>query len=307
MQKKYNNDELINLAELWQETWRKKFYIIAVCILFAICSIIYTLTLPNTYKASTLLSPVNSNTSANSLGGLANQLGSLASIAGINLAASQADKTALTLEILQSRSFIEKFIQDHNLLVPLMAAKNWEPETNTLIIDSEIYNESKKEWLRSVSPPKQAKPSLWEAYQNFLERIEITQDKTTSIINISIEYYSPTLAKQWLTWLITDINEFMRHQDQVETKASIDYLNKQLKLTQISNMENVFYQLIEEQTKSMMLIHVKSEYVLKTIDPAQVPDTKESPKRALIVIIGTMLGGFIALIFILVRYFTKSC
>jgi hypothetical protein len=45
-------------------------------------------------------------------------------------------------------------------------------------------------------------------------------------------------------------------------------------------METVFYQLIEEQTKNMMLTQVKAEYVLKTIDPAQVPEKKGCSKTS---------------------------
>ena len=71
-------------------------------------------------------------------------------------------------------------------------------------------------------------------------------------------------------------------------------------------METVFYQLIEEQTKSMMLTKVKAEYVLKTIDPAQVPDEKAKPKRALIVVLGTMLGGMLSVLIVLIRYFSNK-
>jgi LPS O-antigen subunit length determinant protein (WzzB/FepE family) len=71
-------------------------------------------------------------------------------------------------------------------------------------------------------------------------------------------------------------------------------------------METVFYQLIEEQTKNMMLTKVSAEYVLKTIDPAQVPEKKSGPKRALIVVLGTILGIILSIIVVLIRYFTKN-
>ena len=98
----------------------------------------------------------------------------------------------------------------------------------------------------------------------------------------------------------------MRDQAQEEAQNSIDYLTNQLENIQVSSMETVFYQLIEEQTKSMMLTMVKAEYVLKTIDPAQVPDEKDSPKRALIVVLGTMLGGMLSVLIVLIRYFSKK-
>ena len=51
---------------------------------------------------------------------------------------------------------------------------------------------------------------------------------------------------------------------------------------------------------------VKEEYILKTIDAAQVPDTKDKPKRALIVVFGTMLGGMLSIFIVLIRYFIKK-
>ena len=55
-----------------------------------------------------------------------------------------------------------------------------------------------------------------------------------------------------------------------------------------------------------MLAEVSQEYVLKTIDPANAPDEKAKPKRALIVVLGTMLGGILSLLIVLVRYFTNN-
>jgi LPS O-antigen subunit length determinant protein (WzzB/FepE family) len=98
----------------------------------------------------------------------------------------------------------------------------------------------------------------------------------------------------------------MRDQDQKEAQDSIDYLTLQLENIQVTTMETVFYQLIEEQTKNMMLTQVKAEYVLKTIDPPQVPDEKAGPKRALIVVLGTMLGGILSVLMVLIRYFSKK-
>ena len=70
-----------------------------------------------------------------------------------------------------------------------------------------------------------------------------------------------------------------------------EYLNEKLAETKVSSMEAVFYQLIEQQTKNMMLASIKDEYVFKVIEPPQVPELKDSPKRALMVLLGAILGG----------------
>lgn len=288
---------------LWRILWKRKFIIVFVGFIFAILSIFYALSKPNIYKASTVLYPATSESNTGGLASLAGQFGGLASMAGINLSGNGADKTVLAMEIIRSRSFIENFIAKHNLLVPLIAAKGWEPSSGKLIIDPELYNSEQKKWVRKSKAPFKTIPSAWEGYMKFLEVIAISQNDKTSMISITIDYYSPVLAQQWLSWLVADINEFMREQDKLEAEASIDYLTKQLEKTNIASMETVFYQLIEEQTKNMMLTHVKKEYIFKTIDPAQVPDIKSAPKRAIIVVVGTMLGGLLSILLILVRYY----
>ncbi|KGJ89917.1 Wzz/FepE/Etk N-terminal domain-containing protein [Colwellia psychrerythraea] len=305
LQNTQNQNDEIDLVELWQAIWIGKFTIIIISMIFAIASVFFALSKPNIYKASAILAPASNESGG--MGGMAGQLGGLASMAGINLGGGGGvDKTALALEIIKSRSFIENFIEKHDLLVPLMASKSWDMGSDTLILNKEVYDSSNKKWLREVKAPKTPEPSSWECYQKFSKLVSVSQDKKSSMVNIEIEFYSPTLAKQWLTWLIQDINEFMRAQDQIEAKASIDFLTSQLVNIKVATMETVFYQLIEEQTKNMMLTMVKKEYVLKTIDPAQVPDTKAGPKRALIVVLGTMAGGIVSIFIVLIRYFSHK-
>ncbi len=222
LQNTQNQDDEIDLAELWRAVWAGKFTIIIISMLFAIASILFALSKPNIYKASAILAPAADEGGAGGLGALAGQFGGLASMAGINLGGGGGDKTALALEIIKSRSFIESFIAKHDLLVPLMAAKNWDLATDTLILDEELYDEANNKWIREVKAPKKPEPSSWEAFRDFSEIITVSQDKASSMVNIDIEFYSPSIAKQWLTWLIKDINEFMREQDQIEAQASID-------------------------------------------------------------------------------------
>lgn len=306
MQKNQLKTDEINLDELWRAIWAGKKIITLISIVFAIASIFFALSQPNIYKASTILAPVSSEGGAGGLSALAGQFGGLASMAGINLGAEQSDKTDLALQIIKSRSFIERFIAKYDLLVPIMAGKNWDMATNTLILNQALYDSVDNKWKREVKAPKKAVPSYWEAFVVFSDLLSVSQEKSTSMITIELEYFSPTLAQQWLNWLVSDVNEFMREQDQQEAQDSINYLTSQLKETHIASMETVFYQLIEEQTKNMILTQVKAEYVLKTIDPAQVPEEKAKPKRALIVVLGTILGGVLSLIIVLLRYFSNK-
>jgi uncharacterized protein involved in exopolysaccharide biosynthesis len=298
-------DDEIDLAELWRAIWAGKWIIIAITSIFAVASVFYALSLPNIYKSEALLAPAEQQSGG--LGGMASQLGGLASLAGVNLGGGgNIDKTALALEIMKSRVFVSQFIDQHQLLVPLMASKGWNRDANELILDKKLYDKATNKWIREVKPPFTPRPSAQEAYKEFQKIVSASQDKTSSMVNISIKHHSPEIAKQWVNWLIDAINLEMKTRDLTEAQKSISYLEKQLSQTKVSELQDVLYQLIEEQTKTIMFANVREQYVFKTIDPALVPEIKDSPKRALICVLGVLLGGILAVMVVLIRYFSKK-
>ena len=58
---------------------------------------------------------------------------------------------------------------------------------------------------------------------------------------------------------------------------------------------------IEEQTKTIMLANSRPEYLFKTIDPAIAPERKAGPSRALTCVFGTLFGGFMGVMMVLIR------
>ncbi|WP_354623214.1 GNVR domain-containing protein [Psychromonas sp. MME2] len=72
--------------------------------------------------------------------------------------------------------------------------------------------------------------------------------------------------------------------------------------TSIAELRTVFYQMVEEQIKKRMIAEVQDEYVFKTIDPAVVAEEKAGPKRALICVLATLLGGMLGVAIVLVRF-----
>ncbi|TQV83023.1 LPS O-antigen length regulator [Aliikangiella coralliicola] len=302
-----SSDE-IDLKELWSAIWQGKWLIVGITFIFALGSIFYARSLPNEYRATVLLAPASSSNSS-SLGKLAGQFGGLASLAGINLGGAGAeDKSVVAMEIIKTWGFLEKFIEDNNIQVEVFAAKGWDKANNKLVIDSELYDEINKKWVRNFDSGKgqKAEPSSWELFDKIQSRIGISQDKSSGLISLSVEYFSPEIAKLWTDDLVKAINAHVQKQDREEAIKSIAYLNDKIKETNVADMQSVFYQLIEEQTKTLMLAEVSEEYVFKTISPAKVPEQKAKPKRALIVVLGIMLGGMLAVMIVLIQHFRRS-
>ena len=295
-------DNEIDFRDLIIVIWQGKWLIIAITIIFAVASIFYALSLPNIYKSEALLASVSDDVGMKVPG----QLGGLAALAGVNLGGGSSDKTGLALEIIKSRDFISRFINKYDLFVPLIAAKGWSRNDNVLEIDAKLYDSATQQWLRKVNAPFVAKPSLLESHEAFIKLLNVSQDTSSGMVRISIEHYSPFLAKKWLDLLIAEINEEMRQREITEAQNSIAYLNVQLATTNIADVRGMLFSLIEEQTKKLMLANVREEYVLKTVDPAIVPEKKAKPARALMVVMATFLAGMLAVFIVLIRHFYIS-
>jgi uncharacterized protein involved in exopolysaccharide biosynthesis len=295
----YQEDE-IDLRELFGIIWQGKWWIIAITFVFAVGSVIYSLSLPNIYKSEATLAPTE-EASGGGLSQMAGQLGGLASLAGVNLGGNSMDKTTIALEILKSRAFIKGFVEKYDILPELMAVEEWNRGTG-IVFNNEVYNPDTKEWVREVEPPQQPEPSSWEYVKVFRDQVlEVSKDDTTGLVTVAVNHQSPEIAEQWVVWLIEEINNHMRERDIQEAQRSLEYLDKELQNTSLSDMQQVFYQLIEKQTQTIMLANVRPEYIFQTLDPAVVPEQKAKPSRALICIIGTFLGGFLSVGFVLVR------
>lgn len=296
----YPDDE-IDLRELFATLWRGKWIIIAFTIIFAAAGVAYALYKPDIYQASALLAPAQDDAG----GRIGGQLSGLASLAGVNLGGGDANKTVIAKETLQSRAFLTDFVHRHNLAVPLMATKAWNMNAGEWIFDEDIYDASAQQWLNDENGQSQ-KPTDWDLVKQFRNQLSVSENKDNGMLTVSFKSLSPVAAKNWVEKLVHDINEHMRAQDVQEAEASIAYLEDKLRQTNIAGMQQVFYQLIEQETRTVMLANAQREYVFKTVDPAVVPQEKSEPKRALIAIVATMLGGMLGVFAVFVMAFIRS-
>ncbi|WP_446890887.1 Wzz/FepE/Etk N-terminal domain-containing protein [Aeromonas veronii] len=291
----------IDLRELFAALWRGKWWIVASTLVGAGIAVIFALSLPNIYRSEALLAP-STEQQGGGLAAMAAQFGGLASLAGVNLGGEGSDKTAMAVEIGKSRQFLSHFIRQHQLEVPLMAVTKADKATGELVIDEDVYDVASKKWVRDVPQGKSVEPTDWELVKAFRELASISQDTKSRLVTVAVEYYSPESAKQWVDWLVADLNEAMKLRDQTDATRNITYLKAQLEKTPVADMQKVFYQLIEDQTKTLMLTEVNQEYVFKTLDPAVVAEEKAKPKRALIAVLGTLLGGMLGVMMVLIRH-----
>lgn len=282
------------------ELWKEKIVLLVFTLLFAILAVLTSINKPNVYRSEALLAPSAESDSGGGLSSIASQYGGLASLAGVSLSGG-ASEIEQTLAILESRVFITEFLDAHDLYVPLFATKAGGLLAPGLTLNNEVYDRDRAEWRKNAETSLSYKPSPWEGYKEFSGRLSVAHNKKNGLIKVSIEWYDPKQAKQWVDWLVIDLNRRIRDRDLEDAKKSIDYLKASLVQTSVIGFREVFYNLIESQTKTMMLAKVREEYVLKTIDPAVVPEEKIGPVRSTYCILVTLLGMVLGTVYVVLK------
>jgi len=258
-------DEL-GLMQLWKVLRRYKWSIIFITALSTLGAGYYVSTLPTIYRAEVLM--VSAGGGGGS--GLSEQLGGLASLAGIGIegGGDMTDKQALAK--LKTRSFLMQHVEEYNLK-PILFAERW--------------NQHSQEWLDD-------EPSSFETYNLFNDMVYASTDKS-GITKLQIEWKNPSSIARIsdiANTLVTSLNKRAKIEAKFEAEKSILFLQAELERTTLIHAQEVLYRMIEIQMQNIMMANVRDEVVFKVIDPAVVPESAEVKPVFMIVLLGLVLG-----------------
>ena len=267
-------DDEIRLADLWNIVWAGKWKIIGITFVFAVASVAYALLATEWYRSEVLLAPAETS----DVPALPGQLGGLAALAGVSIGGGDSVEAVATL---MSRGFARRFIEDEGLLTVLLADQ-WDPEA--------------KRWI-SDNPDDQ--PDMRDAVRAFHEDIlRVDEDRGTGLVTVAIEWTDPDLAAAWASVLVRRLNEELRAKTLEEAETNVAYLQEEMQKTNVVTLQQAIGRLVESELQKLMLARGTQEFAFRTIDPAEPPDRRIRPKRALIAVVGTFLGGVLSLVWV---------
>lgn len=293
------NDDEINFFELFSVLWNGKLLISSFTLIFSVAAIIYSLSLPNIYQSTTLLSPVSGS------GGMSQALDGyqgIASLAGINLSSkSSGGNSVKAIEKLQTLSFFEENILPNIFLPDLMALETWNSSSNSLVYDKDKYDDKTNLWIGKFSPNK---PSSQESFIAFKKNhLTFSENQNTGFVTISVKHKSPHIAQDWLYVIVNELNNFYRSKDKLEAEASMAYLNAQMSRTSYSEIKQVIAALLQQKMQQLTLIEASDYYVFDYIDPPAALEKKLEPRRSMICILGFIVGAITGMFIVLIRHY----
>ena len=281
--------EFLDLRQLIQRAWARRWWLLASTVLFTIAAVIYALSGERIYRATTVLAPQEANSQANAMASLLGQASGLAALVGINVGA-QTSNVEEALAVLRSREFTMRFMNDEKI-VPKIFRDDWD--------------KGAQQWKAGVKPPTSSR-----AFKIFdSEMRQIVQNRKTGLVSLHIDWTSREEAARWANLLVQRLNDEMRQRAINDANVSLRYLEKELEANATVEVRQSINRLIEAQIKQRMLANVNQEYAFRVIDQAVVPEIDEAirPQRRKIVIVGALLGMLLGgVTMVLFDYFRRE-
>ena len=278
-------DKELSLLDLWKIVWGGRLTIIAITSVFAVASVAYSLTATEWYRADVLLIPNEDNFPPSLAGGFG-QLGGLVGLSG--LSASSVDSIE-SLAVLESRDLARTFIDKHKL-VPMFFADRWDEQAGT--------------WL---DPDPEQHPDIRDAVEYFEDNVRnVSHDTRTQLVTLGMRWTDPETAAAWAADFVATLNAHMRERALLEAGKNVDYLRGELAATNVATLRDSIGVLLESELKKIMMARGNDEFAYKIVDSAQVPKYRDWPRRSLIVLGATFIGGVFALIVVFARYMLRS-
>lgn len=252
-----DQDSELDFSALVRLVWHNKALICAVSLAGGLAAAAVAFTTPPVFRAEAVIVAVHEKDL--SAGGFANQLGALTSLVGVSL--GQPGNGQASDAMLESRRLVEEFIK-RNDLMPLLSKNAKRP------------------------------PTLWLAVKEFKEgTLTVRKDTRRGTTTVAVEWTDPAIAALWANGLIRLANELIRARAIDDATRNIAYLNRQLEQTNAVELRQALFDIIKNETKTLMLANGRDNYAFEIVDPAVAPERKVRPHRAIITLGGLVLGG----------------
>jgi len=269
-----NVDTPPDYLKVWKEIWANKFAIVLIGIVCAMVAAGFSLVAPPIYRAEIVIIPAIDQAESRARPAAAG-LGALMNAAGM-LAGNNEGVRPDILALLRSRYLAEEFVRRNGLTQVL------KPHTP-------------QAW------------SLWPAVNRFRERVlSFQENPQTGIITVAIDWVDPVAAAQWANGFVALANELARARTLRDSRHNIEYLEVQIAQTNVLALRRAGYDSIKSETKTLMLAKARPEYAYTVVDPAVVPEMRNRPKRALMVVLGFCAGLFAAVCVVFGRCVLRS-
>lgn len=282
----------LDITEIFLIINQNRLYIFSITFFFTLLLLITLLFVPNKYQSEALFYTSNDPGSTSSTMRSLSALSSISGIAGISMPATDVATYDISEARIKSRSFLQILIKDKDIKDKIYAANGFDFEKKQISYKQSLLNEKS--------------PNIDDIHKKYLAMLNVSRNKTTGIMKISFEHYSPFFAADMIDIILKKLDDISRQESIKETEDSISYLEEKRLSTIESELQSSINALIKSNLEKLMLANIKEEYLVVVISKPYIPKYKSSPPKTLYLIIGFISALFISIFLSFIITFYKK-
>ena len=293
-------EDEIDLRELFNTIWMHKYKIMMFTFILTSLTIIYTLSVPNSYKSSVVLAPQDQSSTSSSLGGLS----ALAGMAGVSLGGGNMDAYNSLNTVINDYGFQKMLVEKYNLsekLSPKAMDKNLVFALGVRTFYDFFHSNNKKD--------DRSKDEIeYDTIKKLKKIVSISSDKKSGAITLSVVLPDRFLAKKLLEIYLSESTNYLRKIDMLEINKKLHYYKNELANISDIELKTQISQLMSALVQKRVLSSASEFYIVKEITKPEVPYIKDKtkPKRALIVIVAFITSIILAIFGVFFIEFLKN-
>ncbi|VAY86335.1 Lipopolysaccharide biosynthesis [hydrothermal vent metagenome] len=294
----YIDEDEIDLRELFKTILKNKFKIALITFIITSLTILYTLSIPNSYKSSVVLDPQDQPKSAG-LGGLS----ALAGMAGVSLGVSSMNTFNSMKAVLNDNAFQEMVIKKYKLtekLTPEYMDKNLVFALGFRSIYDIFKSDSEND--------KSQDEIMFDTIKTLKKIVSLSNDEKSGAISMSVEMYDRFLAKEILDIYLKELTTYLQKIDMQDINKKLKYYKSELEKVDDIELKIQISQLMSSLIQKKVLSSASEYYNVKVMTQSQVAFIKDKskPKRALIVIVSFITSIILSIFFVFFMEFLKE-
>lgn len=326
----------IDFSAFFKIIWKEKVWVVLITLLFTIGGIAYALFVREEFVSTGKILPEYQSKA----GGLS-QFAGIASLAGVDLSSaagggSDAIRPDLYPDVLKSTPFFLELLK-----IKVRTKDNKEMTFSQFydifVLDNKIEEKDTKIKFPTSNQYIAVSYQTEKNLKDLRERISAVIDKKSGLITVTVKLPDPLVATIITDYSMNFLANYLTNYRTEKAKRDLDFLaerldaakgkyyNNQAKKAQYSDQNQL--SMMKLQTADLQRERIESEYkisstfyntllqkyeeaklklqqetpVIKVLEPPVVPNKRSEPKRAVIVILTTFLGGIFGIIFVLIR------
>lgn len=284
----------LDITEIFSIIHQYRVFVISFTLCTSLILLTILLFMPNKYSSEALFytssDPGSTSSSMRSLAALS----SFGGLAGISLPASDVAEHDISEARIKSRNFLEALIKEKDIRNNIYAANGFDFTKKKITYNQRLLNN------RS--------PDIDDIHKKYIKMLNVSRNKVTGIMSISIKHYSPHFAAEMIDVILKKLDDISREESLKEIEDSISYLEEKKINTNESEIQDSINALIKSNLEKLMLANIKEEYLVVVISEPFVPKYKSSPPKTLFLIIGFISALFLSILLSFVlNFFKKDC